>query len=138
MVAVVVDLLGGAWGRVRSGGGRVGVVVVVSAIVPVTRVVVVIGVVRVGAAVRDGGAVVICEEREAVVLCPRDGRGVPLLRVVVLTSSDRGARVDENLLSSCEVVREAVVPVLRGAGVSRGPPSGRSVLLGARVGGGGF
>ena len=138
MVAVVVDLPGGAWGRVRSGGGRVGVVVVVSAIVPVTRVVVVIGVVRVGAAVRDGGAVVICEEREAVVLCPRDGRGVPLLRVVVLTSSDRGARVDENLLSSCEVVREAVVPVLRGAGVSRGPPSGRSVLLGTRVGGGGF
>ena len=117
MVVVVVDLLG-AWDRVRSGGGRVGVVVV-SATVFVALVVHLppaqFGVVRVGAVVRNGGVVVTfcccCEEREATVLCPRDGRDVPLLRAVVLTPSGRGARVEEDLLSSFEVVREAVVPL---------------------------
>ena len=66
------------------------------------------------------------------VLCPRDGGDidVALIRIVVLTPSGRGARVDEDLLSSCEVVREAGVPLLRGAGVSRGGSSGRSVPLG--------
>ena len=77
MVVVGVGLGGAPWDRVREGGGRVGVVVVVSAVVFVTRVVVVhlppaqFGVVRVGAVVRGGGVVVICcccEEREAVVL----------------------------------------------------------------------
>ena len=102
MVVVVVDLIG-AWDRVRSGGGRVGVGVV-SATVFVALVAVVhlppaqFGVVRVGAVVRNGGVVVLCccccEEREATVLCPRDGRGVPLLRVAVLTPSGRGARVN--------------------------------------------
>ena len=73
MVVVGVDLVG--VDRVRSGGGRVGVVVVVGAVVFVTRVVVVqlppaqFGVVRVGAVVRGGGVVLICcEEREAMVL----------------------------------------------------------------------
>ena len=145
MVVVVVDLLG-AWDRVRSGGGRVDAVVV-SATVFVALAVVVhlppaqFGVVRVGAVVRNGGVVVACcccVEREATVLCPRDGRGVPLLRVVVLTPSERGARVDEDVLSSCEVVREAVVPLLRGAGVSCTETLGRSVPLGTRVGGVGF
>ena len=130
MVVVGVDLLG-AWDRVRSGGGRVGALVVH---LPPAQ----FGVVRVGAVVRNGGVVVLCccccEEREATVLCPRDGRGVPLLRVVVLTSSERGARVDEDLLSSCEVVREAVVPSLRGEKVSREPTSGRVVPVGTRVG----
>ena len=138
-MVVDVDLLG-AWYRVRSGGGRVDVVVVVSATVFVVLVVHLppaqFGVVRVGAVVRSGGVVVTfcccCEEREATVFCPRDGGDgdVPLLRTVVLTSSGRGARVDEDLLSSFEVVREAVVPLLRGAGVSRGESSGRSVPLG--------
>ena len=145
MVVVVVDLLG-AWDRVRSGGGRVGVVVVVSATVFVALVVHLppaqFGVVRVGAVVRSGGVVVTfcccCEEREATVLCPRDGESVALLRAVVLTPSARGARVDEDLLSSFEVVREAVVPLLRGAGVSCGRTLGRSVPLGTRVGGVGF
>ena len=146
MVVVVVVLIG-AWDRVRSGRGRVGFVVVVSATVFVALVVVVhlppaqFGVVRVGAVVRNGGVVILCcccEEREAMVLCPRDGRGVPLLRVVVLTSSERGARVDEDLLSSCEVVREAVVPLLRGEKVSCEPTLGRVVPLGTRVGGVGF
>ena len=145
MVVVVVDLLG-AWDRVRSGGGRVDAVVV-SATVFVALVVHLppaqFGVVRVGAVVRNGGVVVTCcccccEEREATVLCPRDGRGVPLLRVVVLTPSERGARVDEDVLSSFEVVREAVVPLLRGAGVSCTETLGRSVPLGTRVGGVGF
>ena len=78
MVVVGVDLAGGPWDRVREGGGRVGVVVVVGAVVFVTRVVVVhlppaqFGVVRVGAVVRGGGVVVICccccEERGAMVL----------------------------------------------------------------------
>ena len=63
---------------------------------------------------------------------------MPLLRTVVLTSSGRGARVDEDLLSSCEVVREAVVPLLRGAGVSCTETLGRSVPLGTRAGGVGF
>ena len=58
-----------------------------------------------------------------------------VLRAVVLTSSARGARVDENPLSSFEVVREAVVPLLRGAGVSCTETLGRSVPLGTRVGG---
>ena len=147
MVVVVVDLLG-AWDRVRSGGGRVGVVVVVSATVFVALVAVVhlppaqFGVVRVGAVVRNGGVVVTfcccCEEREATVLCPRGGRGVPLLRVVGLTSSGRGARVDEERLSSFEVVREAVVPLLRGEKVSCEPTLGRVVPVGTRVGGVGF
>ena len=73
------------------------------------------GVVRVGAVVRNGGVVVnfgcCCEERETTVLCPRDGERVPLLRTVVLTSSGRGARVDKDLFSSFEVVRDAVVPL---------------------------
>ena len=136
MVVVVVDLLE-AWDRVRSGGGRVGVVVV-SATVLVTLVVHLppaqFGVVRVGAVVRSGGVVVTfcccCEEREATVLCPRDGGGVPLLRTVVLTSSGRGARVDEDVLSSFGVMRKAVVRLLRGGEVSRGGPPGRSVPLG--------
>ena len=64
------------------------------------------------------------------VLCPRDGRGVPLLRTVVLTPSVRGARVGEDVLSSCEFMREAFVRLLRGGEVSRGGPSGRSVPLG--------
>ena len=136
MVVVGVDLIG-AWDRVREGGGRVGVVVV-SAIVFVTRVVVVVifGVVRVGAVVRSGGVVVICcccEEREATV-CLRDGERVALLRTVVLTPSGRG----EDVLSSCEVVREAVVPLLRGEKVSCEPTLGRVVPLGTRVGGVGF
>ena len=75
MLVVGVDLLG-ACGRVRSGGGRVGVVVVVvSATVFVALVVHLpsaqFGVVRVGAVVRNGSVVVICccfEEREAMVL----------------------------------------------------------------------
>ena len=135
MVVVGVDLIG-AWDRVREGGGRVGVVVV-SAIVFVTRVVVVpFGVVRVGAVVRSGGVVVICcccEEREATV-CLRDGERVALLRTVVLPSSGRG----EDVLSSCEVVREALVPLLRGEKVSREPTSGRVVPVGTRVGRVGF
>ena len=143
-MVVVVDLLG-AWDRVRSGGGRVGVVVV-SATVFVALVVHLppaqFGVVRVGAVVRSGGVVVTfcccCEEREATVLCPRDGESVALLRAVVLTPSARGARVDEDLLSSFKVVREAVVPLLRGAGVSCTETLGRSVPLGTRVGGVGF
>ena len=123
-MVVVVDRIG-AWDRVRSGGGRVGVVVVVSATVFVALVAVVhlppaqFGVVRVGAVVRNGGVVVIfCEEREAIVLCPRAGRGVPLLRTVVLTSLVRGTRVDEDALLLSSNVRAAV-------------PSG--VVLGARV-----
>ena len=121
MVVVGVDLLG-AWDRVRSGA----LAVQLSSAQ--------FGVVRAGT-VRKGSVVVICcccEEREAMVLCPRDGGDgdVPLLRTVVLTPSVRGARVDEDVLSSCEVVREAVVPLLRGAGVSRGGSSGRSVPLG--------
>ena len=137
MVVVGDDLIG-AWDRVREGGGRVGVVVV-SAIVFVTTVVVVVpfGVVRVGAVVRSGGVVVICccccEEREATV-CLRDGERVALLRTVVLTPSGRG----EDVLSSCEVVREAVVPLLRGEKVSREPTSGRVVPVGTRVGRVGF
>ena len=146
MVVVVVDLLG-AWDRVRSGGGCVDVVGVVDATVFVALVVHLpppqSGVVRVGAVVRNGGVVVVCcccEEREATVLCPRDGRGVPLLRIVVLTASDRGARVDEDalLLSSFEVVREAVEPSLRGEKFSCEPTLGRVVPLGTRVGGVGF
>ena len=103
MVVVVVDLLG-AWDRVRSGGGCVDVVGVMDATVFVALVVHLppaqFGVVRVGAVVRNGGVVLICcccEEREAMVLCPRDGERVALLRTVVLTSSDRGARVDEDV-----------------------------------------
>ena len=132
MVVVGVDLLG-AWDRVRSGGGRVGALVVH---LPPAQ----FGVVRVGAVVRNGGVVVTfcCEEREATVLCPRDGEIVALLRTVVLTSSARGARVDEDALSSFEVVREAVVPLLRGAGVPCRGTLGRSVPLGTRVGGVGF
>ena len=38
-------------------------------------------------------------------------------------------------MSSFEVVRDTTVPLVRGAGVSRGGPSGRSVPLGRRVGG---
>ena len=98
------------------------------------------GVVRAGT-VRNGSVVVICcccDEREAMVLCPRDGGDVPLLRTVVLTPSGRGARVDEDLLSSFEVVREAVVPLLRGEKVSCEPTLGRVVPLGTRVGGVGF
>ena len=128
MVVVGVDLLG-ARGRVRIGA--------LAAQLPSAQ----FGVVRVGAIVRNGGVVVICwccEEREPTVLCPRDGRGVPLLRVVVLSPSGRGARVDEDLLSSCEVVREAVVPLLRGEKVSCEPTLGRVVPLGTRVGGVGF
>ena len=92
------------------------------------------GVVRPGG-VRNGSVVVICcccEEREAMVLCPRDGgdSDVALIRTVVLTSSVRGARVDEDVLSSCEFIREAFVRLLRGWEVSRGGPSGRSVPLG--------
>ena len=59
-------------------------------------------------------------EREAVVICPRDGRGgVPLLPTVLLASLVRGARVDEDvlLLSSDEDVRSAVPSVrVRGEG----------------------
>ena len=108
--------LSGAVARVRVGRGFV---------------VRALGVVRAGA-VRNGSVVVTCccEEREAMVLCPRDGRGVPLLRVVVLMSSGRGARVDEDAFSSCEVMREAFVRLLRGGEVSSGGPSGRSVPLG--------
>ena len=143
-MVVGVDLLG-AWDRVRSGGGRVGGVVV-SATVFVALVVHLppaqFGVVRVGAVVRNGGVVVLCccccDEREATVLCPRDGESLALLRVVVLTASGRGARVDEDVLSSFEVVREAVVPLLRGESVSCEPTLGRVVPLGTRVGGVGF
>ena len=143
MVVVVVDLLG-AWDRVRSGGGRVGLVVV-SAIVPVTLLVHLpsaqFGVVRVGANVRNGGVMVICccccGKREAMVLT-RDGGNLAVLRTVVLIPSGRGARVDEDALSSCEVVREAVVPLLRGEKVSCEPTLGRVVPLGTRVGGVGF
>ena len=78
VAAAVVALLG-AWDRVRTGGGRVGGAVVVTATVVATRVVVLhlpsaqSGVVRVGAVVRKGGVVVICcscccDEREAMVL----------------------------------------------------------------------
>ena len=119
MVAVVVDLLG-AWDRVRSGA----LAVQLSSSQ--------LGVVRAGA-VRNGSVVVICcccEEREAMVLCPRDGGAVAVLRTVVLTPSGRGARVDEGMLSSCEFIREAFVRLLRGGEVSRGGPSGRSVPLG--------
>ena len=145
-MVVVVDLLG-AWDRVRSGGGRVGVVVaVVSATVFVALVVHLppaqFGVVRVGAVVRNGGVVVnfccCCEEREMTVLCPRDGESVPLLRAVMLTPSGRGARVEEDLFSSCEGMREAVVLLLRGEKGSCEPTLGRSVPLGTRVGGVGF
>ena len=142
MVVVGVDLLG-AWDRVRSGGGRVGGVVV-SATVFVALVVHLppaqFGVVRVGAVVRNGGVVVTfsCEEREPTVLCPRDGESLALLRTVVLTASERGARVDEDVLSSFEVVRETVVPSLRGESVSCEPTLGRVVPLGTRVGGVGF
>ena len=71
------------------------------------------------------------------VLCPRDGGDgdVPLLRTVVLTPSVRGARVDEDAPSSCEVMREAVVRLLRGGEVSREGNSGRSVPPGLRLGG---
>ena len=74
------------------------------------------------------------------VLCTRDGGDgdVPLLRTVVLTTSVRGARVDEDVLSSFGVMRKAVVRLLRGGEVSRGGPSGRSVSLETRVGGVGF
>ena len=132
MVVVGVDLLG-AWDRVRSGAGRVGALVVH---LPPAQ----FGVVRVGAVVRNGGVVVIfCEEREAIVLCPRAGRGVALLRTVVLTSLVRGARVDEAaLLLSSKVMREAVVRSLRGAGVSLGGSLGRVVPVGTRVGRVGF
>ena len=96
-----------------------------------------LGVVRAGA-VRDGSVVVICvEEREPTVVS-RDGRAVPLLRTVVLTPSVRGARVDEDAPSSCEVMREAVVRLLRGGEVSREGNSGRSVPPGLRLGGSGF
>ena len=118
-MVVGVDLLG-AWDRVRAGA----VAVQLSSAQ--------FGVVRVGAVVRDGSVVAICccEEREPTVVCPRDGGGVALLRTVLLTPSDRGARVDENVLSSCEFIREAFVRLLRGGEVSRGGPSGRSVPLG--------
>ena len=93
-----------------------------------------LGVVRAGA-VRDGSVVVICvEEREPTVVS-RDGRAVPLLRTVVLTPSDRGARVDEDTPSPCDVMREAVVRFLRGGEVSREGNSGRSVPPGWRLGG---
>ena len=82
--------------------------------------------------------VIFCEERDAMVLCPRDGGDVAVLRTVVLTPSVRGARVGEDVLSSCEFMREAFVRLLRGGEVSRGGPSGRSVPLGTRVGGVGF
>ena len=72
------------------------------------------------------------------VLCPRGGGDVAVLRTVVLTPSVRGARVGEDVLSSCEFMREAFVRLLRGGEVSRGGPSGRSVPLGTRVGGVGF
>ena len=73
------------------------------------------------------------EEREATVLCPRDEGGVLLPRTVVLASSGRGARVDEDALSSFGVTRKAVVWLLRGGEVSRGGPSGRSVQTGLRL-----
>ena len=58
-----------------------------------------------------------------------------VLRTVVLTPSGRGARLDEDALSACEVVREVLlVPLLRGAGVSRDPTLGRVVPVGTRVG----
>ena len=119
MVLVGVDLLG-AWDRVRSGA----LAVQLSSAH--------FGVVRAGT-VRKGSVVVICcccEERKAMVLCPRDGGGVLLLRTVVLALSGRGARVDEDMLSSFGVMRKAVVRLLRGGEVSRGAPSGRSVPLG--------
>ena len=91
------------------------------------------GVVRAGA-VRKGSVVVICccEEREAMVLRPRDGgdSDVVLIRTVVLPPSVLGARVDEDVLSSCKVMREAVVRLLRGGEVSFGAASGRIVPLG--------
>ena len=112
-------------------------VVAVTTTVPVTRVLAVqlpsaqFGVVRPGA-VRKGSVVVTCcEEREPMVLCTRDGRGVPLLRVVVLTTSFRGARVGEDELSPRTVMRrKAVVMLLRGGKVSIGASSGRIVPLG--------
>ena len=120
MVVGAVDLLG-AWDRVRSGA------------LAVQLLSAQFGVVRRGA-VRNGSVVVICcrEERKAMVLCPRDGGDgdVPLLRTVVLTSSDRGARVDDAVLSSCKFMREAVVPLLRGGEVTFRVASGRSVPLG--------
>ena len=119
-VAVVsVDLLG-AWERVRAGALAV-------QLLPAQ-----FGVVRAGT-VRKGSVVVICcccEEREAMVFRPRDGGNVAVLRTVVLTSSGRGARVDEDVLSSCEFMREAFVRLLRGGEVSNVASSGRSVPLG--------
>ena len=119
MVVVGVDLLG-ACGRVRPGA----LTVQLSSAQ--------FGVVRAGT-VRNGSVVAICccfEEREAMVLCTRDGGDVAVLRTVVLASSGRGARVDEGVLSSCEFIREVFVRLLRGGEVSRGAPSGRSVPLG--------
>ena len=58
-----------------------------------------------------------------------------VLRTVVLTPSGRGARLDEDALSACEVVREVLlVPSLRGEEVSREPTLGRVVPVGTRVG----
>ena len=126
MVDVGVDLLG-TWGRVRSGA--------LSVQFPFAQV----GVVRVGAVVRNGSVAVTCcccEERGAMVLRSRDGGdgGASVERVVVLTSSGRGARVNEDVVSSFEVVRDTMVELFRGAGVFPGASSGRSVPLGRRDG----
>ena len=55
--------------------------------------------------------------------------------MVVLAPSGRGLRVDEEVLPSSEFMRDAVVPLLRGEGLSRMETPARSVPLGIRVGG---
>ena len=126
-MVVGVDLLG-TLGRVRSGA------------LSVQFLSAQVGVVRVGAVVRNGSVAVTCcccEERGAMVLRSRDGGdgGASVERVLVLISSGRGARVDEDVVSSFEVERDTMVELFRGAGAFPGEPSGRSVPLGRRDGG---